>query len=78
MEEIRDNGWFNRVLKERDELAEKVTKLRSFITDEDKFNSVSEQDQEDLKIQLQAMETYLTTIERRIGREESRRVLTIK
>ncbi len=64
--------WFDRATQERDELLDKVTKLKDFIGS-DFYNNLNKFDQEDLNIQLHAMEIYLMSLERRIEREYNRR-----
>ena len=64
--------WFDRATQERDELLDKVTKLKDFIGS-DEYNNLNKFDQEDLNIQLHAMEIYLMSLERRIEREHNRR-----
>ncbi len=54
------------------ELLDKVTKLKDFIGS-DFYNNLNKFDQDDLNIQLHAMEIYLMSLERRIEREYSRR-----
>lgn len=63
---------FDRATQERDELLNKVTKLKDFIGS-DEYNNLNKFDQEDLNIQLHAMEIYLVSLERRIEREYNRR-----
>lgn len=64
--------WFDRATQERDELLNKVAKLKDFIGS-DFYNNLNKFDQEDLNIQLHAMEIYLMSLERRIEREYNRR-----
>ena len=64
--------WFDRATQERDELLNKVAKLEDFIGS-DFYNNLNKSDQDDLNIQLHAMEIYLMSLERRIEREYNRR-----
>ena len=63
---------FDRAIEERDGLLDKITKLKDFIGS-DEYNNLNKFDQEDLNIQLHAMEIYLMSLERRIEREYNRR-----
>lgn len=61
-----------RVKLERDELAQKICKLTSFITcaEVDTYKSLDPFEQSDLRSQLDTMWTYLDTLDRRIERFE--------
>lgn len=57
-----------RVVDEKNELADKVTKLAAFILDNPIFTTLEASEQKDMHIQLFCMENYLNVLERRINR----------
>lgn len=57
-----------RVVDEKNELAEKVTKLGAFILDNPIFNTLDVEEQTDLHRQYAVMQTYLTILDSRISR----------
>ncbi len=57
-----------RVVDEKNELAEKVTKLGAFILDNPIFTTLEVSEQKDMHIQLFCMENYLNVLEKRINR----------
>lgn len=62
-----DKETFDRMLEEFRELNEKVTKIREFVTNEEKFNAVDMLNKDLLIAQLKAMETYLSVLSIRLG-----------
>lgn len=58
---------FERLIVEFNELNNKATKLRNFILDEKKINSVDNLNKDLLIAQLKAMEAYLSVLSIRIG-----------
>ena len=57
-----------RVVDEKNELSEKATKLNLFIGQNPLFENLIEEEQEDMKIQLDVMYQYIEVLERRINR----------
>lgn len=62
-----DKETFDRMLEEFRELNEKVTKIREFVTNEEKFSTVDMLNKDLLIAQLKAMETYLSVLSIRLG-----------
>ena len=58
---------FERMIKEFEELNEKVNKLREFITNKEKFEKLDFINRDLLIAQLKAMETYISILSIRIG-----------
>lgn len=58
---------FDRMTVEFNELSEKITKLRSFILNEDEFKTLDNLNKDLCIGQLKAMETYLSILSIRIG-----------
>lgn len=58
---------FEKMITEFEQLNEKVTKLRDFIMDKDKFESLDFINRDLLIAQLKAMETYISVLSIRIG-----------
>ena len=57
-----------RMLKEQEDLSEKIEKLDAFISGNSLFKCLLTEEQEDMKIQLQAMKIYGMVLNRRIER----------
>lgn len=58
-----------RVVEERSELSEKATKLNDFIGNNPLFQKIeSDDEKEDLKVQLDIMYQYIEVLDRRINR----------
>jgi hypothetical protein len=58
---------FERMISEFEGVNEKVVKLRDFITDKEKFETLDFINRDLLIAQLKAMETYLSILSIRIG-----------
>lgn len=58
---------FERMIKEFEELNEKINKLREFITNKEKFEKLDFINRDLLIAQLKAMETYISILSIRIG-----------
>ena len=58
---------FERMISEFEGVNEKVVKLREFITDKEKFETLDFINRDLLIAQLKAMETYLSILSIRIG-----------
>lgn len=58
---------FERMVNEFEGVNEKVVKLRNFITDKEKFETLDFINRDLLIAQLKAMETYLSILSIRIG-----------
>lgn len=58
---------FERMVSEFEGVNEKVVKLRNFITDKEKFETLDFINRDLLIAQLKAMETYLSILSIRIG-----------
>ena len=57
-----------RMLNEQKELSEKVEKLRLFIEENPIFGNLPQEEQHDMRMQLNAMEKYSTILQSRIDR----------
>ena len=57
-----------RMLNEQKELKEKVAKLRTFIEENPIFGKLPEEEQHDMRMQLNAMEKYSSILQSRIDR----------
>lgn len=64
---IMEKEVFDRMITEFESLNEKVTKLRDFIVDKEKFESLDFINRDLLIAQLKAMETYISILSIRIG-----------
>ena len=58
---------FERMIKEFEELSERITKLRNFVMNKEKFENLDFINRDLLIAQLKAMETYLSVLSIRIG-----------
>lgn len=58
---------FDRMITEFEQLNEKVSKLRDFILDKDKFETLDFINRDLLIAQLKSMETYISILSIRIG-----------
>ena len=58
---------FERMIKEFEELNERITKLRNFVMNKEKFENLDFINRDLLIAQLKAMETYLSVLSIRIG-----------
>lgn len=67
-EDFEMSDFRARLFTERNELIEKIEKLKTFILG-DLFEKLPEIDRKDLKEQLTAMEAYSTVLERRVSRQ---------
>lgn len=63
------NSFKERMIAEHKELAERVTKLSTFINSADIFGTLEEDEQNDMKEQLRAMIQYRVALERRMRRK---------
>jgi hypothetical protein len=64
MEEFKE-----RMVTEHSELSERIIKLSTFINGGEIFNTLDEDEQNDMKEQLRAMIMYKTALERRMRRK---------
>lgn len=58
---------FERLITEFNEINERVTKLRTFLLDEEKLKEIDNLNKDLLIAQLKAMEAYLSVLSIRIG-----------
>lgn len=58
---------FERMINEFNEVNERVTKLRTFLLDEEKLKEIDNLNKDLLIAQLKAMEAYLSVLSIRIG-----------
>lgn len=58
--------FMDRLISEESELGDKLIKLSTFISDEEKFKSIDKEQQALLRIQQQAMHTYAQCLNQRI------------
>lgn len=63
------DSFKERLIAEHKELAERIVKLSTFINSADVFNTLEEDEQNDMKEQLRAMIMYRTALERRMRRK---------
>ena len=63
------DSFKERMIAEHKELAERVTKLSTFINSADIFGTLEEDEQNDMKEQLRAMIQYRVALERRMRRK---------
>ena len=61
-----------RMLHEQEELTDKLIKLGSFITENPIFDTLSNDEQSDMYLQLQTMSMYNTILTRRIERAKEK------
>lgn len=66
---------FERLFNEFTELNVKVTKLREFLTDEDKMKDINQLNRDLLITQFKAMETYASILSIRIGLNATQEML---
>ena len=57
-----------RMLKEQEELTDRMIKLGNFISENPIFDTLSKDEQSDMYLQLQSMSMYNTILSRRIER----------
>jgi hypothetical protein len=62
------SDYIREVIKERDEIEAKHTKLTLFVKGSEEFHKLSVAEQRDLKKQLYPMEAYLNILNRRLDR----------
>lgn len=63
------DSFKERLIAEHKELAERIVKLSTFINSANVFNTLEEDEQNDMKEQLRAMIMYRTALERRMRRK---------
>lgn len=64
---MNDNSWKTRLYKEKEELILKTVKIVNFM-DSEKFEYLSEEDQNILKLQLSVMTAYIEILKIRCER----------
>jgi len=73
---MESEDWFDRLKKEKEELEKRLWKLEEFLNpsfpEHSEFQHLPECEQDDLFYQFDLMGQYLTTLCRRIEREEKK------